>query len=376
MHVKATMMTENNVAALLHESCEDSPVVAEDQATKSRRFSHHYLSGPVSPVKSAPPLVMWNGFGASDQTAGAPGVGSEETLPKKIKPQSNMLQSLKGLPEYEEKQEQQPDERSAGSEPYTLGGHYFHTKASIITAKGLIDLEQVVVDGKSPISFLPWSIAITLGLVMFSGKEVSVSAADCDLRTTQYCQTLVRVSGIESRISPAVISELPSIILGRDWIRMVNLVCDSANQRYFIPVPVVIETTEKKVLLTYNKEAPEPESPQLHTSIDEESEYIIYDCTSESDEGSLCVEQPDSLKVATSSTGLSSPSDLSMETSDSDLSFISSSEPFSRGILTNDGESIYSPDDTIPEGSDATSEVSHDVHESSPPEDNSVGDVR
>jgi hypothetical protein len=43
------------------------------------------------------------------------------------------------------------------------------------------------------------------------------------------------VAGVETMIDACVVSELPSLLLGREWIRQINLLSDFGIRKYYIP---------------------------------------------------------------------------------------------------------------------------------------------
>jgi hypothetical protein len=45
------------------------------------------------------------------------------------------------------------------------------------------------------------------------------------------------VAGVETAIDTCVVSELSSLLLGREWTQQVNLLSDLGNYRYYIPGP-------------------------------------------------------------------------------------------------------------------------------------------
>jgi hypothetical protein len=53
--------------------------------------------------------------------------------------------------------------------------------------------------------------------------------------TNQYCRFNIRVAGVETTIDACIVSELPSLLLGREWIRQINLLSDFGNHKYYIP---------------------------------------------------------------------------------------------------------------------------------------------
>lgn len=122
----------------------------------------------------------------------------------------------------------------------------FFTKASIKTPRGIVDLERVQVDERSPFNLVPWSIATNLDLMLYSGKTWAITIADRLVRTNQYSQFTIRVAGHNTTINTGVIYGLQTILLGREWIRSVHLLNDFGNQNYYIPVPLAVEAAEEK----------------------------------------------------------------------------------------------------------------------------------
>lgn len=124
--------------------------------------------------------------------------------------------------------------------------HNFFTTASIRTPTGNICLERVQVDERSPFNFIPWSIATTLNLILYSGKELTVTTPHYQMQTTQYSKFTIRVANYDTTIHAGVISELRTVLLGREWIHSAQLSA-SGNRNYYIPLPLSVEIAERKL---------------------------------------------------------------------------------------------------------------------------------
>jgi hypothetical protein len=124
--------------------------------------------------------------------------------------------------------------------------HNFFTKASIKTPRGVVDLDRVQVDERSPFNLVPWSIATNLDLMLYSGETLAITIAHHLIQTNHYSQFTIRVAGHNTTINTGVVSGLQTILLGREWIRSVHLLSDSGNQKYYIPIPLAIEVAEEK----------------------------------------------------------------------------------------------------------------------------------
>jgi hypothetical protein len=124
--------------------------------------------------------------------------------------------------------------------------HNFFTKASIKTPRGVVDLERVQVDERSPFNLVPWSIATNLDLMLYSGETLTITIAHHLIRTNHYSQFTIRVAGHNTTINTGVVSGLQTVLLGREWIRSVHLLSDFGNQKYYIPIPLAVEVAEEK----------------------------------------------------------------------------------------------------------------------------------
>jgi hypothetical protein len=123
--------------------------------------------------------------------------------------------------------------------------HNFFTKASIKTPRGVVDLERVQVDERSPFNLVPWSIATNLDLMLYSGKTLAITIAHHLIQTNHYSHFAIRVAGRNTTINTGVVSGLQTILLGREWIRSVHLLSDG-NQKYYMPIPLAVELAEEK----------------------------------------------------------------------------------------------------------------------------------
>jgi hypothetical protein len=124
--------------------------------------------------------------------------------------------------------------------------HNFYTKASILSPKGIVDLERVQVDERSSFNLLPWSIAIDLDLILYFDRVLTIPIAGRLVLTNQYCRFTIRVAGVNTTINTGVISGLQTVLLGQEWIQSVNLLSGFGNQSYYIPIPLAVEAIEEK----------------------------------------------------------------------------------------------------------------------------------
>jgi hypothetical protein len=81
----------------------------------------------------------------------------------------------------------------------------------------------------------PRSIASRLRLPLHFGKSIRVSVAHHMIPTNQYFQINIRVADVETTIDRCVASEVPSLLLGGEWIQQMNLLSDFGNHKYYIP---------------------------------------------------------------------------------------------------------------------------------------------
>jgi hypothetical protein len=126
--------------------------------------------------------------------------------------------------------------------------HMLHAKAAALSTRGIVEL-GVKTDGSSVRNLLPRSMASRLCLPLHFGKSIRIGVANHIISTNQYCRFNIRVAGIEATIDVCVVSELPSLLLGRDWIRQVNLLSDFGNHKYYIPAKLGVEN--HVCLITY-----------------------------------------------------------------------------------------------------------------------------
>ncbi|KAH8163698.1 hypothetical protein CIB48_g4563 [Xylaria polymorpha] len=122
----------------------------------------------------------------------------------------------------------------------SVGGsanHKLYTKAAIISARGIVELTRVKIDGTSQHNLLPRSIARKLGLPLHFGDSVRVRLANCIVLTDQYCQLTIKVAGIKTAIDAHVVSGLSSLLLGWEWTQQVDLLSDLGNYTYYILGP-------------------------------------------------------------------------------------------------------------------------------------------
>lgn len=118
------------------------------------------------------------------------------------------------------------------------GIHNFFTTASILTSRGMFEVKKVEVDERSPINLLPMSIAVDLGLMLYSNDLSAFTIADRSVQTSQYSRFTIQVAGCSTTILAGVASDIDMILLGRDWIYRVNLLNGIGNQKYYISIPL------------------------------------------------------------------------------------------------------------------------------------------
>jgi hypothetical protein len=114
----------------------------------------------------------------------------------------------------------------------SVGGstnHKLYTKAAIVSAREIVELPRIKIDGTSLHNLLPRSIARKLGLPLHFGGRVRVRLANRTVLTDQYCQLTIKVAGIKTAIDAYVVSGLSSFLLGWGWTQEVNLLSDLGN---------------------------------------------------------------------------------------------------------------------------------------------------
>jgi hypothetical protein len=109
-----------------------------------------------------------------------------------------------------------------------------YAKAAVLSTRGIVELE-VKIDGSSIYNLLPWSIVSRLRLPLHFSKSIQIGVANHIIPTNQYCQFNIWVAGVETTIDTCVVSELPSLLLSKEWIWQINLLSDFGNQKYYIP---------------------------------------------------------------------------------------------------------------------------------------------
>ena len=109
--------------------------------------------------------------------------------------------------------------------------YMLYTKAAALSTRRIVEL-GVKIDGSSVHNLLPRSIASRLRLPLHFGDSI---LANNIIPTNQYCRFNIRVAGVETTIDACVVSELPSLLLGREWIRQINLLSNFGNYKYYIP---------------------------------------------------------------------------------------------------------------------------------------------
>jgi hypothetical protein len=113
-----------------------------------------------------------------------------------------------------------------------------YTKAAIALRKGAVELGRVKIDGDSMHNLLPRSIADELGLSLHSGGTIRIRVENRSIPISQYCRFSIQVAGVETTIDTCVVSELPSLLLGRAWIQEVRLLRGFGNHIYYIRGPL------------------------------------------------------------------------------------------------------------------------------------------
>jgi hypothetical protein len=109
-----------------------------------------------------------------------------------------------------------------------------YTKAAVLSTRGIVEL-RVKINRSSLHNLLPRLMASRLRLPLHFGKGIRIRVANHIIPTNQYCQFNIQVASVETTIDACVVSELPSLLLGREWIRQINLLSDFGNHKYSIP---------------------------------------------------------------------------------------------------------------------------------------------
>jgi hypothetical protein len=113
-----------------------------------------------------------------------------------------------------------------------------YTKAAIALRKGTVELGRVKIDGDSIHNLLPRSIADKLDLSLHSSGTIRIRLENRSIPVSQYCRFSIQVAGVETTIDAYVVSELPSLLLGRPWIQEVRLLRDVGNHIHYIRGPL------------------------------------------------------------------------------------------------------------------------------------------
>ena len=124
--------------------------------------------------------------------------------------------------------------------------HNLYIRAAILLPRGIAGPFQVYVDERNSFNLLPLSIAVDLDLNLYFDRTLTIRIADRLVQTNQYCRFTIRVAGLDMTIDGGVISELQTILLGREWTQSVKLLRGSGNQSYYIPVPLDVEAANEK----------------------------------------------------------------------------------------------------------------------------------
>jgi hypothetical protein len=96
----------------------------------------------------------------------------------------------------------------------------------------------VKIDGDSIHNLLPRSIADKLGLSLHSSGTIRIRVENRSIPISQYCRFSIQVAGVETTIDTYVVSELPSLRLGRAWIQEVRLLRGVGNHIHYIQGPL------------------------------------------------------------------------------------------------------------------------------------------
>jgi len=115
---------------------------------------------------------------------------------------------------------------------------FLYTKAAIALRKGTVELGRVKIDGDSIHNLLPRSIADKLGLSLHSSGTIRIRVENRSIPISQYCRFSIQVAGVKTTIDTYVVSELPSLLLGRAWIQEVRLLRGVGNHIYYIRGPL------------------------------------------------------------------------------------------------------------------------------------------
>jgi predicted aspartyl protease len=110
----------------------------------------------------------------------------------------------------------------------------FYTKGAILSTKGIVELQRVLIDGSSAYNLLPQSLASELALPMHFGDRLRIKLASRSISTNQYCRFNIQVAGVERAINTCVVAELSSLLLGREWIRQVDWIRVCGDDAYYI----------------------------------------------------------------------------------------------------------------------------------------------
>ncbi|KAL5316311.1 hypothetical protein ACEPPN_015356 [Leptodophora sp. 'Broadleaf-Isolate-01'] len=123
-------------------------------------------------------------------------------------------------------------------DPDSYRNRILYTKAAIALRKGMVELGRVKIDGDCMHNLLPRSIADELSLPLRFGDAIRIRVANRSIPISQYCRFSIQVAGVETMINTCVVSELPSLLLGRAWIQEVRLLRDFENHTLYISGPL------------------------------------------------------------------------------------------------------------------------------------------
>jgi hypothetical protein len=206
--------------------------LADQSPGKLQRISHQEVSTPTQQPFSAstkdPLLMTWNNW------------HKRELKERMIRPIASMQRSTAIIGDHldaairEDAALQRLRDCSNGISTFdSRRNHMLYTKAAVLSTRGVVEL-GVKIDGSSEHNLLPWSIANRLRLTLHFGKSIQIGVADHIIPTNQYCRFNIQVASVETNIDAYVVSELPSLLLGREWIRQINLLSDFGNHKYYI----------------------------------------------------------------------------------------------------------------------------------------------
>jgi hypothetical protein len=87
-------------------------------------------------------------------------------------------------------------------------------------------------------NLLPRSIVNKPSLSLHAGSTIRIRVENRSIPVSQYCRFSIQVASIETIINTYVVSELPSLLLGKAWIQEVRLLRGVGNHIYHIRGPL------------------------------------------------------------------------------------------------------------------------------------------